>query len=101
MRVDEILGSTCTLANIGMMFPGHQTVTVIIPPEVLMIGIGDLHEAPLVVDGAVVPRHVVTFCATMDHRAFDAGEAFPLYRHMGRYIQRPALIYEWQPGDPI
>lgn len=101
LKVNEILGATCTLASIGMMISGHQTVTVIIPPEVSMFGLGDLHLAPRVVDGKVVPRWVITLCATMDHRAYDAGEAFPLYTNFVRYISNPALIYEWKPGDPI
>lgn len=101
LQPEEVLGATVTMANIGMMIPGHQTVTVIIPPEVTMFGIGDLHLAPLVVDGEIAPRWVVTMCATMDHRAYDAGEAFPFYQHIRRYVDNPALIYEWKPGDPI
>jgi len=101
LRVEDVLGATFTLANIGMMLPAHQTVTVIIPPEVAMIGLGDLHLEPRVVEGKIVPRWVITLCGTMDHRAYDAGEAFPFYDHLQRYIDNPALIYEWQPGHPI
>jgi pyruvate/2-oxoglutarate dehydrogenase complex dihydrolipoamide acyltransferase (E2) component len=101
LQVSDILGATCTVANIGMMVPGVQTVTVIVPPEVMLFGIGDLHQAPCVVDGKVVPRYVISMSATMDHRAFDAGEAFPFYEHLKRYIDNPALIYEWKPGDPL
>lgn len=101
LRVEDILGATCTLANIGMMLPGNQTVTVIIPPEVMMFGIGDLHLAPRVVDGTVVPRYVIAMTGTMDHRAFDAGEAFPFYGHIRRYLDHPELIYEWKPGAPV
>lgn len=101
LQVSDILGATCTVANIGMMVPGNQTVTVIIPPEVMMFGIGDLHIAPRCINGKIVPRSVITITATMDHRAFDAGEAFPFAKHFMRYVDNPALIYEWKPGDPI
>lgn len=101
LQVSDILGATCTVANIGMMIPGNQTVTVIIPPEVMMFGIGDLHLAPRVIDRKVVPRYVITITSTMDHRAFDAGEAFPAFQHFKRYVDDPALIYEWKPGDEI
>ncbi len=101
LQVHEILGATCTLANIGMMVPGHQTLMVIQPPEVMMFGLGDLHLAPLVVNGEVKARYVISMSAAMDHRAFDAGEAFPFATHMRRYIDNPASIYEWKPGDPI
>jgi len=101
LKVEEILGATCTLANVGMMAPGHQTVTVIIPPEVMMFGLGDLHQEPRVIHGEVVPRYVVTMCGSMDHRAMDGGEAFPFVNHFQRYMDNPALIYEWQPGDEV
>jgi pyruvate/2-oxoglutarate dehydrogenase complex dihydrolipoamide acyltransferase (E2) component len=84
-----------------MMLPGIQTVTVIIPPEVFFLGIGDLHVTPLVVGGQIVPRSVISIMCNMDHRAFDAGEGFPFYENFIRYINNPALIYDWKPGDQI
>ncbi|HIJ64303.1 MAG TPA: hypothetical protein HPP77_00010 [Candidatus Hydrogenedentes bacterium] len=101
LQPEDILCATCTIANIGMMLPGIQSVTVVVPPEVLFFGIGDLHLGPWVVDGQVVPRYLISVNATMDHRPFDAGEAFPLHQHIRRYIDKPALIYEWKEGDKI
>ncbi len=100
LQVTDILGATCTVAAIGMMMSGYQTVTVIVPPELMMFGIGDIRLVPWIVDGEVVARHVVTIAATIDHRAFDGGEAFPFYQLMKNYIDNPGLIYEWKPGDP-
>jgi pyruvate/2-oxoglutarate dehydrogenase complex dihydrolipoamide acyltransferase (E2) component len=101
LAVHEILGATCSIANIGMMVPGHQTVTALTPPEVMMLGLGNLHLAPRYIEGKLVPRTVVTLCGTMDHRAYDAGEAFPFLGHLMRYVATPELIYEWKPGDEV
>lgn len=101
LQVEDVLGATCTVANIGMTVHGHQTVTVIIPPEVTMWGIGDLHLAPAVVDGEVVPRYQVTLALTLDHRALDGGDVFPFVDLMRNYIDHPELIYDWKPGDPV
>ena len=101
LRAEEILGATCTLANIGMMVSGHQTLMAITPPEVMMFGLGNLHHAARVIDGQVVPRWVIAVSAAMDHRAFDAGEAFPFGDHLRKYTDNPALIYEWKPGDEV
>ncbi len=97
----EILGATVSVANIGMMVPGCQTVTVIPTPEVMMFGLGNLHVAPKVINGEIVPRYVMTVCASMDHRAYDAGEAFPFGEWINKYISHPELIYEWEEGDEI
>ena len=97
LKPSDILGATCTLANNGMMVAGNQTQTIITPPELYMFGISDLHQAACVVDGQVVPRHVITFFATMDHRALDSGEGFPYFAKLGEYFQHPERIYEWEP----
>ena len=101
LQVSDVLGATCTLANIGMVVPGNQTVTVITPPELFMFGISDMKLMPWVVDEKVVPRYVITLFSTIDHRAFDGGEAFPIVVNFKRYIENPELIYEWKPGNEI
>ncbi len=101
LQVEDILGVTATLANIGMATHGNQTVTVITPPEVMMFGLGEVHEEARVINGQVVPRHVAVMFCTFDHRAFDAGEVFPFFQHFQRYIDNPEKIYEWRPGDDV
>ncbi len=101
LQVSDLLGATCTLANIGMETTGNQTITVITPPELIMFGLGDLHLAPRVVDNQVVPRHMITLFSTFDHRAFDGGTLFPFFGHFRNYIENPEKIYEWSPGDKI
>lgn len=98
---EDILGATCSIANIGMVVPGNQTVTVLTPPEVMMFGFGDIHPEPRVLNGEIVIRQMATLCATMDHRAYDAGEAFPFGEHFFRYVANPELIYDWKSGDPV
>lgn len=101
LQVEDILGVTATMANIGMSTHGNQTVTVITPPEVMMFGLGEIHQEARVIDGEIVPRHVAILFCTFDHRAFDAGEVFPFFDHFQRYIDNPEKIYGWRPGDDI
>jgi len=100
LKPSDLLGATCTLANNGMAVSGNQTQTIITPPELYMFGISDLHQAALVVDGQIVPRWVITFFTTMDHRALDAGEGFPYFIRLANFFQHPEKIYEWEPGMP-
>lgn len=101
LKVTEVLGTTCTVTSMEGLMTGHHTVSVIVPPEVSMFGISDIAEMPWVVDGAVVPRHVVAISGTIDHRAFDGGEVFPFYGHLRRYLENPSVIWDWKPGDEI
>jgi pyruvate/2-oxoglutarate dehydrogenase complex dihydrolipoamide acyltransferase (E2) component len=97
----EILGATCSVTNVGSMMAGHATVTALTPPEVMMAGLGDLHVVPRYVDGKLVPRAVMVLCLTIDHRAFDGGEAFPFLQKLHDYVAEPGQIYEWKAGDTI
>jgi len=97
LKPSDVLGASCTLANNSMVVSGNQTQTIITPPEIYMLGISDLHQAAWVVDGKVVPRHVMTVFATIDHRALDGGEGFPIITVLGEYLKHPERIYEWEP----
>lgn len=101
LDVTDILGATTTVANIGASLVGHHTVGVIMPPEIISFGISNVCLMPWVVGQEVVPRHVVTIAASLDHRVFDGGDAFPMFEHLKRYMNAPELIYEWKKGDEI
>jgi pyruvate/2-oxoglutarate dehydrogenase complex dihydrolipoamide acyltransferase (E2) component len=101
LQPSEFIGTTATVANIGMSQEGHQTLTCVPLPEVLMWGLGHVRLEPRVVNGEVVPRRVITICVSFDHRALDGGDIFEGNEHLNRYFQNPELIFNWKPGDPI
>jgi len=101
LKVEDVLGSTATLANIGMAIAGYQTLTVIIPPEVTMFGLGSIEQAPKYVNGELVPRFMMNCCISLDHRAIDGGDVFPFGETMSRYMTKPELIYDYKAGDPV
>jgi pyruvate/2-oxoglutarate dehydrogenase complex dihydrolipoamide acyltransferase (E2) component len=101
LQPSEFIGTTSTLANIGMSIDGHQTLTCVPLPEVFMWGLGNVRFEPRVVDGEVVPRRIMTVCISFDHRALDGGDVFDVSDHLNRYFQNPELIFNWKPGDPI
>ncbi len=101
LKVEDVLGSTSTLANIGMSIGGYQTITVIIPPEVTMFGLGSIEKVPRYIDGELVPRYMMNSCISLDHRAIDGGDVFPFGETMQRYCTDPSLIYDYKAGDPV
>jgi len=101
LQPEEFIGTTSTVANIGMSQEGHQTLTCVPLPEVFMWGLGHVRLEPRVVDGQVVPRYILPVCISFDHRALDGGDIFVGNEVMNRYIRNPQLIFDWKPGDPI
>ena len=66
-----------TLSNLGMY--GIDSFTAIInQPESCILAIGGIIEKPVVFNGKIVPRHIMSITASFDHRIIDgaAGAAF-------------------------
>ncbi|MEZ4336498.1 MAG: 2-oxo acid dehydrogenase subunit E2 [Sandaracinaceae bacterium] len=70
LRASELADPTITVTSLGER--GVESVIgVIHPPQVAMVGFGAIVTRPWVVDGAVVPRPVVTVSLAADHRVSD------------------------------
>jgi pyruvate dehydrogenase E2 component (dihydrolipoamide acetyltransferase) len=58
----------------------------------IYMAIGEIHDAPLAVDGEVRVRKVVTITATADHRIIDGAHAGKLIKSFKFFLHRPALM---------
>ncbi len=78
LRSSEMTEGTLTVSALGEKGPEAMT-GVIFPPQVALVGLGAPQTRPWVVDGAVIPRTVVTLTVSADHRVADG-------RQVARYI---------------
>ena len=88
LRSSELTSATITLSNLGddlldMVLP------VIYPPQVAIIGIGQVTERPWAVDGTMQLRKLATFSVAGDHRANDGRSASRFLRRVGQLLQKP------------
>ncbi len=72
--LEELRGQTVTLSNFGM-FGGRHAALVILPPQVAILGAGQVHDAVVPVAGAPMVRRILPLSLTFDHRAVMGGEA--------------------------
>ncbi len=88
LRASEMTQGTITVSSLGET--GAEAMTgVIFPPQVALVGIGAPHLRPWVVNGAVVPRHVVTLTLSADHRVSDGRQAARFIGAFEDLMQRP------------
>jgi pyruvate dehydrogenase E2 component (dihydrolipoamide acetyltransferase) len=74
LRSREMTAGTITLSSLGDT--GAEAMAgVIFPPQVALVGLGAPQTRPWVVDGAVLPRQVITLILSADHRAADGRQA--------------------------
>lgn len=88
---EDLKGSTFTITNIGSL-GGTYATPVINWPEVGILGVGKIQERPIVLDGKIVVRHMVTLSLTFDHRIVDGAQAVRFTNEIMQHLEDPGLF---------
>jgi pyruvate dehydrogenase E2 component (dihydrolipoamide acetyltransferase) len=91
LRSSELTGATITLSNLGDN-SADMVLPVIYPPQVAIIGVGQIDARPWVVNGALASRKIATFAVAGDHRANDGRSAAKFLRVLGEILQKPEML---------
>jgi pyruvate dehydrogenase E2 component (dihydrolipoamide acetyltransferase) len=86
----DLEGGTFTISNLGM-FGVEQFTAVLNPPQAAILAVGATEQRPVVRDGDIVPRPMMTMTLTVDHRAVDGAEAADFLRTVKSFVEEPAL----------
>ena len=91
LRSSEMTEGTITISSLGET--GAEAMAgVIFPPQVALVGLGAPKLRPWIVDGAVVPRTVVTLTLSVDHRASDGRQAARFIAEFQSLIASPETL---------
>ena len=88
---DELTGGTFTITNLGM-FDIDAFTPVMNPPELAIMGVGRIVPKPVVLEGEVVVRQMVTLSLAFDHRIVDGAPAARFLQRIKRLIENPYLL---------
>ncbi len=91
LKQSEIEGATFTISNLGM-FGVASFAAIINPPEPGILAIGATVERPVVRDGAVVVRPVLSVTLSVDHRASSGADGARFLESARRYLEQPLLL---------
>jgi pyruvate dehydrogenase E2 component (dihydrolipoamide acetyltransferase) len=90
LQIPDIEGGTFTISNLGM-FGVEQFSAVLNPPQAAILAVGATADRPVVIDGDVVVRPMMTVTLTVDHRAVDGAPAADFLRTVKTFLEDPAL----------
>lgn len=88
LRPDELKGSTFTISNLGM-YPIDVFTPIINQPEIAILGVGRTQEKPVVVNGEIVIRPMMTVSLSFDHRVIDGAPAAEFLAEVKRILENP------------
>lgn len=84
-------GGTITLSNLGMY--GVDSFTAIInQPESCILAIGGIIEKAVVINGEIVPRHMMSITAAYDHRVIDGAVGAGFLKDVKALLEKPQLL---------
>ena len=86
----DLEDGTFTISNLGM-FGMEQFVAVLNPPQAAILAVGSTVDTPVVRDGEVVVRPLLTLTLTCDHRAIDGADGADFLRTVKELLEEPAL----------
>jgi pyruvate dehydrogenase E2 component (dihydrolipoamide acetyltransferase) len=90
LTAQDLDGGTFTISNLGM-YGVEQFVAVLNPPQASILAVGATEDRPVVQEGNVVVRPMMTMTLTVDHRAVDGAEAADFLRTLKTFLEDPAL----------
>jgi 2-oxoglutarate dehydrogenase E2 component (dihydrolipoamide succinyltransferase) len=74
ITVDEMTGGTFTISN-GGVFGSMLSTPILNPPQSAILGMHNIVERPIAVDGKVLIRPVMYLALSYDHRIIDGKES--------------------------
>jgi len=86
----DLEGGTFTISNLGM-FGIEQFIAVLNPPQAAILAVGSTVEKPVVRDGQVEVRPLMSMTITCDHRAIDGADGAEFLRTVKELLEEPAL----------
>ena len=91
ITVDEMTGGTFTISN-GGVFGSMLSTPIINPPQSAILGMHNIVERPIAVNGKVEIRPVMYLALSYDHRIIDGRESVGFLVHIKEALENPGEI---------
>ena len=88
---DEVLGGTFTISVLGSV---DGFTPILNAGQSAILGVGKSAEKPVVRDGEIVIREMITVSLTVDHQVVDGAVAAGFMRRLQQLVERPASLFK-------
>jgi 2-oxoglutarate dehydrogenase E2 component (dihydrolipoamide succinyltransferase) len=91
LSIDEMTGGTFTITN-GGVFGSMLSTPIINPPQSAILGMHNIVERPIAVNGQVVIRPIMYVALSYDHRIIDGKESVGFLYKVKEMIENPSRL---------
>lgn len=93
ISIDEMSGGTFTITN-GGVFGSMLSTPILNPPQSAILGMHNIIERPIAVNGKVEIRPMMYLALSYDHRIIDGRDSVGFLKRIKEYIEEPVnLLY--------
>jgi len=91
MSMEDLTGGTFTITN-GGIFGSMLSTPILNPPQSAILGMHNIQERAVVVDGEIVIRPMMYLALTYDHRIIDGREAVQFLVSIKNSLEDPGRL---------
>ena len=91
LGIDDLTGGTFSIAN-GGVFGSMLSTPILNPPQSAIMGMHNIQQRAVVVDGEIVIRPMMYLALTYDHRIIDGREAVQFLVTIKNILEDPARL---------
>ncbi|NVZ99755.1 2-oxoglutarate dehydrogenase complex dihydrolipoyllysine-residue succinyltransferase [Pseudomonas gingeri] len=91
LSIDEMTGGTFTITN-GGTFGSMMSTPIVNPPQAAILGMHNIIQRPMAINGQVVIRPMMYLALSYDHRLIDGKEAVTFLVTIKNLLEDPARL---------
>ena len=91
ISIEEMTGGTFTITN-GGVFGSLLSTPIINPPQSAILGMHNIVERPIALNGEVVIRPMMYVALSYDHRVIDGKDSVGFLVHLKQFIENPVKM---------
>lgn len=91
LTIDEMTGGTFTITN-GGTFGSMMSTPIVNPPQAAILGMHNILQRPMAINGQVVIRPMMYLALSYDHRLIDGKEAVTFLVTIKNLLEDPARL---------
>ncbi len=92
ITINDLQGGTFTITN-GGIYGSMLSTPILNPPQSGVLGMHNIIERPVVVDGEVVIRPMMYLALSYDHRIVDGKEAVSFLKNIKDSLEEPRRLF--------
>ena len=92
ITIEDLQGGTFTITN-GGIYGSMLSTPILNPPQSAVLGMHNIIERPVVIDGNVSVRPIMYLALSYDHRIIDGKEAVSFLKTVKECLEQPKRLF--------